>query len=139
MSNPLVHAERSAKRWGGKAEDYYRIHQWFDSTKSHQPDNRHRVILHNGFGIALAEQVFGPTIKNSEGKRVFVRDIGEQHVIEDLGFIPSLAECLDELPLRPWMAGAHKLVRAADQPSAQEQRSNGAFRQLAGTLPKETV
>jgi hypothetical protein len=110
MSNPLVHAERSAKRWGGKAEDYLAIHQWFDATKAHVPDNRHRMVLHNGFGIALAEQVFGPAIINSAGKRVFVRDIGQQHVLEDLGCISSLAECLQELPVRPWMAGARKAM-----------------------------
>ena len=60
MSNPLVHAERSARKWGGKAEDYLAIHRWFDATASHLTDNRHRMVLHNGFGIALAEQVFGP-------------------------------------------------------------------------------
>jgi hypothetical protein len=110
MSNPLVHAERSAKKWGGKSEDYLAVHQWLDATKSHVPDNRHRMMLHNGFGIALAEQVFGPAILNSEQRRVFVRDIAEQHVLEDLGCIPSLAECLQELPLRPWMAGARKAL-----------------------------
>jgi hypothetical protein len=50
--------------------------------------------------------VFGAALVNSDGRRVFVRDVCEQHVLEDLGFIPSLAECLKELPLRPWMAGA---------------------------------
>ena len=110
MSNPLVHAERAAKKWGGTPADYLAVHQWFDATKSHLPDNRHRMILHNGFGIALAEQVFGSAITNLEGKRVFVRDIGEQHILEDLGCIPSLADCLKELPLRPWMAGARKAL-----------------------------
>ncbi len=108
MSNPLVHAERAAKRWGGIPQDYLAIHQWFDATKAHLADNRHRLILHNSFGIALAEQVFGPAITNSSGRRVFVREIGIQHVLEDLGFIPTLAECLEETPLRPWMAGARQ-------------------------------
>ena len=113
MSNPLVHAERSAKKWGGQPEDYLTIHQWFDATKGHLADNRHRVILHNSFGILLAEQVFGPSITNSSGRRVFVRDIGRQHVTEDLGFIPTLGECLQDLPISPWMAGAHKLFTRA--------------------------
>lgn len=113
MSNPQVHAERSAKKWGGKSEDYLPIHRWFDSTKTHVPDNRHRCVLHNGFGIALAEEVFGNQITNSDHTRVFVRDIGEQHVWEDLGFIPSLAECLSGLPVEPWMAGARKALSAA--------------------------
>ena len=120
MSNPQVHAERSAKRWDGTAEDYLAIHCWFDATKAHVPDNRHRMVLHNGFGIALAEQVFGIQLVNSAGKRVFVRDIGEQHVLEDLGCIPSLAECLEELPLRPWMAGARKALQGVPRESSQD-------------------
>ena len=119
MSNPLVHAERAAKKWGGTPQDYLAIHQWFDSTKGHLADNRHRLILHNSFGIALAEQVFGPAITNSSGRRVFVREIGAQHVLEDLGFIPTLAECLAETPLRPWMVGARKVLNcpfASDRP-----------------------
>jgi hypothetical protein len=106
MSNPLVHAERSARQWGGTADDYLSLHQWFNATKAHVADQRHRLVLHNAFGILLAEQVFGPALVNTAGRRVFTRDIGLQHVREDLGFVPSLAECLAELPLRPWMAGA---------------------------------
>jgi len=113
MSNPLVHAERAARKWGGHPQDYLAIHQWFDSTKAHLADVRHRLILHSSFGIALAEQVFGIAITNADGKRVFVREIGAQHVLEDLGFIPTLAECLAETPIRPWMAGACQLRRRA--------------------------
>lgn len=113
MSNPLIHAERSAKKWGGKPEDYLQIHQFFDSTKAHVSDNRHRLILHNSFGIAVAEQVFGLAINNTDGRRVFVREIGQQHVLEDLGTIPTLGECLQGVRIRPWMAGAHKLVTDA--------------------------
>ncbi|MFO1045221.1 MAG: hypothetical protein U0941_25880 [Planctomycetaceae bacterium] len=58
MSNPLVHAERSARKWGGSVDDYLPLHQWFDATKGHLADNRHRMLLHNSFGILLAEQVF---------------------------------------------------------------------------------
>lgn len=112
MSNPLVHAERSAKKWGGTADDYLKIHEWFDSTRAHCPDNRHRLLLHNSFGILLAEQVFGPALLNSAGRRVFVRDIGAQHVLDDLSFIPTVAECLASTPCEPWMAGACKLLPA---------------------------
>jgi hypothetical protein len=106
VSNPLVHAERSARQWGGTPDEYLPLHQWFDGTKAHLADNRHRMVLHNAFGILLAEQVFGPALVNTAGRRVFTRGLGLQHVREDLGFVPSLAECLAELPLRPWMAGA---------------------------------
>jgi hypothetical protein len=109
MSNPLVHAERSAKKWGGTAEDYLAVHQWFDATRAHC-DNRHRLLLHNSFGILLAEQVFGPALLNSAGRRVFVRDLGTQHLLEDLGFIPTVAECLAHIPCEPRMSGARKLI-----------------------------
>lgn len=81
----------------------------FDASKATIPDNRHRMLLHHSFGILLAEQVFGPAIPLDNGRRVFVRDIGAQHVLEDLGFIPTPAQCLAELPLAPWMAGAARL------------------------------
>ena len=45
MSNPQIHAERSAKRWGGTPEDYLEIHRWFDATKAHVPDTRHREAV----------------------------------------------------------------------------------------------
>ena len=108
MSNPLVHAERSARKWGGTALDYLPLHQWFDATKGHLPDNRHRMLLHNSFGMLLAEQVFGPVLTNSAGRRVFTRDLAAQHIFEDLGFLPTVTQCLEELPLRPWMAGSRR-------------------------------
>lgn len=111
MSNPLIHAERSARRWGGTADDYLSLHQWLDSTQTHFPDVRHRMILHNSFGISLAEQVFGMAIVNSADKRVFVREIAARHILEDVDFIPTLADCLQELPIRPWMAGAKQILR----------------------------
>lgn len=106
MSNPLVHAERSARHWGGLAADYLSLHQWLDSTRGHVPDVRHRMVLHNAFGVLLAEQVFGPEIHLSNGRRAFVRDVAARHIAEDLGFIPSLSDCLSALPIAPWMAGA---------------------------------
>lgn len=134
MSNPLVHAERAAQKWGGVPEDYLPMHKWFDSTKAHIADNRHRMILHNSFGIAIAEQVFGLAITNADGRRVFVREIGLQHVLEDLNFVPSLDECLRELPLRPWMAGARKLASctaAVCQPLSSELAADADLRNIS--------
>jgi hypothetical protein len=59
MSNAYIHAERSAKRWGGDPKDYRAIQVWFDQVKSHVADNRHRAVLHNAWGIHLAIEVFG--------------------------------------------------------------------------------
>lgn len=101
---PFVHSQCSAKKYGGKPEDYLNIHNWFDQTKSHVPDLRHRAILHNSFGIFLCEQVFGTSITNSDGKLVSVRDIGEDHVSEDFhGFIPTVQDFLSNIEFKPWM------------------------------------
>lgn len=103
MSHPYYHALSSAKKHGGRPEDYLEIHAWFDQTKAHLPDARHRMVLHNSFGIFLAEQQFGVTITNSLGKEVPTRLIGEQHVMEDLGRIPTLEQCLGGMEIKEWM------------------------------------
>lgn len=105
---PFQHAKNSAKKYGGVPEDYQALHDFFDSTKAAVPDIRHRAVLHNAFGIFLLERVFGTTITNSEGKRVSVRDVGEDHVIEDLGFIPTLERWLKNTPIEDWMGGARR-------------------------------
>jgi hypothetical protein len=105
VSKPYVHAQSSARKYGGKPEDYLPIHDWFDQTKSHMADSRHRAILHTSFGIYLCEQVFGTNVTNSDGRLVSVRAIGEQHVLEDNGnrFIPTVQDYLEDLPIKPWM------------------------------------
>jgi hypothetical protein len=105
---PLQHARNSAKKWGGKPEDYQAIHDFFDSTKAALPDMRHRAILHSAFGIFILEKVFGTYITNSEGRQVCVRDLGEDHVIEDLGFIPTIERWLKNLPFEDWMGGIRR-------------------------------
>jgi len=102
---PLVHAKNSARKFGGKWEDYIAVHEWLDHTKAHVPDARHRMVLHNSWGIYLGQQIIGTAIKNSEGRDVCVRSILEHHVIEDLGHIPTLEKCLASLPSEPWMGG----------------------------------
>jgi hypothetical protein len=109
MSKALVHARSSARKYGGKPEDYIEIHEYMDSTKSAHAEVTHRCVFHSAFGIFIVEDVFGRTLTNSDGKEVFVRDVAEQHVLEDLGYIPSLSDWLREMPAQPWMAGARKL------------------------------
>lgn len=105
VSKPYIHAQSSAKRYGGKPEDYLAIHEWFDQTKAFLPDQRHRALLHSSFGIFLCAQCFGNTMTNSAGKTVSVRDIGEQHVLEDFGgkFIPTPQDYLQEIEYKAWM------------------------------------
>lgn len=102
---PYLHGLISVKKFGGKPEDYQDIHDWFDQTKAFVPDMRHRAILHNAFGIFLCEQFFGTTITNSDGKVVSVRDVGEQHVLDDLGSIPTVQDYLTHLPMLDWLGG----------------------------------
>lgn len=104
MSHPRDHAEASARRYGGVWTDYIHIHDWFDQTKAHLPDARHRVILHNSFGIFLCEQMFGITfLRKSDGVEVRTRKIAEDHVFEDFGHIPNVEQCLRDLPIQRWM------------------------------------
>jgi hypothetical protein len=108
MAKPWIHAESSAKRFGGKPEDYIEIHNFMDSSKSAFPDNRHRALTHNAWFIGPdgpLERAFGVTITNSDGKSVSVRDIGEQHVLEDFGnrYIPSAQDFLAAMEFEPWM------------------------------------
>lgn len=100
---PFVHAERSAKKYGGKPEDYLDIHQMMDSSKAHIADHRHRALFHHSYGAFLMEQFFGVTRTNSEGKVYCVRDIAEDHILEDLGHIPTLADFFKNMEIQPWM------------------------------------
>ena len=103
---PYIHAKNSVKRYGGCIDDYIAIHNWFDSTKAATANFYHRAILHNSFGIFLAEQLFGITITNSDSKIISVRDIAEDHVKEDCcGKIPSIDDWLKNIPHENWMVG----------------------------------
>lgn len=106
MSKPHIHAESSAKKFGGKPKDYIEIHNLLDSSKAALCDQRHRALTHNSWFIGvILERIFGVTITNSEGKEVSVRDIGEQHALEDFGgkFIPSAQDWLINLTMQDWM------------------------------------
>lgn len=107
---PFTHAKNSARKYGGSPDDYIQIHNFFDQTKAHIPDMRHRAVLHNSFGIFLCESQFGVTITNSNGVRISVRDVAEDHVLEDLGTIPTLQDCFEGLPLSK-LLGARMRVK----------------------------
>ena len=105
---PHIHAKNSVKKYGGKWEDYMPIHDAIDSSKSAHATVKHRAVLHSAFGIYLIERIFGATIVNSDGKTVSVRDVAEDHVLEDLGTIPSLDAWLKAMPIETWMGGPSK-------------------------------
>lgn len=105
MAHPLEHAQSSARKFGGKLEDYLRIHCWFDESKAFFPDFRHRALRYHAEGIFLAERIFGVMLSNLEGVAVPVRYIGEQHVREDLGRIPTVQDWLARINPERWMYG----------------------------------
>lgn len=118
---PYLHALVSVKKWKGKPEDYLAIHDFIDSSKAHFPDMRHRALLHSSFGIYVCERVFGHNIENSEGRLVSVRDIAEQHVIDDMGRIPTVQDYLTHMKMYDWLGGpARRRTRPEEQTAAKE-------------------
>ena len=109
MGNCVHHAMSSAKKFGGRWEDYYKLHLWFDESKAGMAEGRHRAMLHHSEGIFLLEECFGPVVVNSDGKSIPTRLIGEQHVKEDLGWIPSLKDWYTHISLKGWMTRGYLL------------------------------
>jgi hypothetical protein len=124
MANPYHHACSSAKKWGGEPEDYQFIHDWFDESKMIWADFRHRALRHHAEGIFMAEKIFGHAIRISgpkplrwfeklaqkvlgikikTGRMIPVRWIGEQHVKEDCGWIPSMQDWFKNIKPERWM------------------------------------
>lgn len=123
---PHIHARSSAKKFGGSAKDYLDIHQFMDSSKAHIADVRHRAIFHSSFGCFIVEQVFGITRINSSGKEYSTRDIAEQHIIEDLGKIPSVQDYFQHMEIKQWMGGPVRRIRtmSLDDVEAAEKQHN---------------
>jgi len=118
MAKPWIHAESSAKKYGGKPEDYIEIHNLMDSSKGSIADSRHRTLTHNAWFVGtILEKIFGVTLENSDGMKVSVRDIGEQHVLEDyrMRFIPTAQDYLQEMEVKEWMVAG----RGEPPPSAK--------------------
>ena len=103
MAHSYHHAVSSARRWGGKPEDYQPVHDWLDASKLILADFRHRALRHHAEGCFAAEQIFGITLTSSAGCVVPVRMIAERHILEDLGRIPSFADWVRCIRPEPWM------------------------------------
>lgn len=124
MAHPYHHAVSSARKFGGKPEDYLHLHDWLDGSKAHVADFRHRALRHHTEGIFMLEQIFGATMTNSDGRIVPVRYIGEQHVREDLGRIPTVADWLLKIEPDRWMLGRGKdLAKELELESAETQEN----------------
>jgi|ERR1035437_4011304 hypothetical protein len=104
MAHPYHHAISSARKWGGEPDEYVPIHEWFDESKSHLADFRHRALRHHTEGIYMCQTIFGETLTLSTGRKVPVRWIAEAHVKEDLGRIPTMADWFRKIKPEAWMS-----------------------------------
>ncbi|GAY21962.1 DUF6915 family protein [Sphingobium fuliginis] len=133
MAHCYYHALSSVRKWGGRPDDYLPLHQWFDQSKAILADPRHRALRHHAEGIFMLETLFGATLVNADGRTVPVRLVGEQHVREDLGSIPSFADWARLIAPQAWMLRGHHL----DAPLAvlMDQSEPGSEPPVAGSHP----
>ncbi|EAY30120.1 DUF6915 family protein [Microscilla marina] len=103
--NIWQHCLLSQRKFGGQPQDYEQIHSFIDSSKYFYHHVKHRLLLHNMFGVELATELIGNLITNSDQRQVLVRDIAVEHCREDLnGRTPTLYDWLNENPaLEIWM------------------------------------
>lgn len=112
MAHCYHHAVSSARQWGGDPEEYQPLHDWFDESKMIIADYRHRALRHHAEGIWMLQRIFGTTLTLSTGRIVPVRLIGEQHVREDLGRIPSFGDWALRIQPERWMAPRSVIAEA---------------------------
>lgn len=99
----FVQAEKSVHKFAGCTDDYLPLHAWMDQSSHSIEGINYRAHRHHAWGIFELEEVFGTHIINEDGKTVPVRYIGEQHVIHDLGRVPSVSDWLGHIRAEMWM------------------------------------
>ena len=114
MAHSYHHAISSARKFGGIPADYQAVHDWIDGSKQIVADFRHRALRHHAEGCFAAEALFGTTMTNSDGREVPVRLIAEQHILEDLGRIPSFADWVRNIRPEPWMGRVGMKLESID-------------------------
>lgn len=108
-----MHARSAAKKWGGTYENYIDIEEFIDGSKRIVGDVRHRSLYHHTEGVWLCQKIFGrelivPKASGFGFTHVPVRLIAEQHILEDLGWLPSPADYIDGMPIKAWMSGSQR-------------------------------
>ncbi len=89
--NYWKHSLLSQKKFKGAAADYLEVHRFMDASKLFCFNIRHRILLHNTYGIDLCIQKFGTLLTHSGGDTLLIRDIAAEHCKEDLlGAVPTL-------------------------------------------------
>jgi hypothetical protein len=99
MSNASVHADITAKRYGGNAVDwkvYYGWHDFMDFSKELESSNLHRIYFHHVAGIKrIMIPIFGSDYTNSQGRRINLKDCLESdHVLNDFknAYLPTIED-----------------------------------------------
>jgi|GEM_PF-589103 len=100
---PFLHARISARLFGGDWQCSLPIHDFIDSSKAAHPTVRHRAVLHSDLGVSIVARAF----ERDGGLRLpgdaTVEMLAVQHIEEDLGRVPTIAEWAAHLrlPARP--------------------------------------
>lgn len=97
---PFTHAQIAARRYGGDAAHWLPYHDWWDRSKAAFPSMQHRMFLHSELGIHWFVEKHGETIA-VPGCAARTRSIAEDHMAEDVGFVPTVETWLQTLPAVP--------------------------------------
>ena len=109
-SSKSAHADNRHRVIFHSAFGAYLIQKIFGMDFDKMKQLQHKYQLPDEFLDELVElfkhnRQNGVHWKNSDGKKVHVRDIAEQHILEDfrMRFIPSLSDYLQNMSLKGWM------------------------------------
>ena len=120
--NPFDHARSSARSFGGRWEDYYPLHSWFDASKAVLCHVTHRAMRHHEEGIAEAVTLFGATIVNRDRTAISTAALGRQHIAEDCAHLPRAADWLAGFAAPDWLPTS---LPEAEQLAARSARRFG--------------
>ena len=76
------HSRLSVRKFGGKEKDYFQIHKFLDSSKLFYNHVKHRILLHNLYGVEIANPDKSP---NSPLAIDIFETVRDQGVIMGLG------------------------------------------------------
>jgi len=104
------------RKLSGQPADYQEIISWFYRPGVLLANPSFFRLLGNSFGIFLAEQRFGISVRRaSDGKELPTRVIAETLVQLALDCIPTLAHFFKGMAVEPWMSrGARPLSAEFD-------------------------
>jgi hypothetical protein len=99
-------------------EAFLSIHKKMDCSKGWVSDNRHRVLTHTMFWVyEVMIPIFGDYINLSNGRKVSVKDICEQHILEDfrMKFIPTPQDFIQVMEYKRWMQNGMGVPPSAEK------------------------